>query len=109
MLPEEYKKPTDHMSNFTQVQKQDAPKWILETVPEGVRLEVLSLVKAVKLVGSPEARNKAAEELRGKVGEIAEGELNEEALLKAGLYAVAAELVAREKEDKLEKLLGAGS
>ncbi|EHR79359.1 hypothetical protein OCC_07666 [Thermococcus litoralis DSM 5473] len=101
--------PAGAKSNFTQVQKKDVPKWILETVPEGVRLEVLSLVKAVKLVGSPEARSKATEELREKVEEIAEGELNEEAFLRACLYALAAELIAREKEDKLEKLLGAGS
>ncbi|WP_156471162.1 hypothetical protein [Thermococcus peptonophilus] len=108
MLPAEYRKTAGKTPKYPQVQKQDTPKWILETVPEGVKLEVLSLLKAVELVGSPEVRSKAAEELREKVREIANGELSEEALLKAGLYAVAAELIAPGKDEKLKELLDTG-
>ncbi|MCO6040990.1 hypothetical protein [Thermococcus alcaliphilus] len=75
-------------------------------IPEDAKLEVLSLIKAVKLVDSAEARSKAVKELKEKVKKIAEGELSEEVFLRAGLYAVATELIIREEEEKLEKFLG---
>jgi hypothetical protein len=92
-------------SKLPKVQGSGASHGILESIPQATKLEVLSLVKALKLVDSPEARDKAVEDLRRKLREMTDRELRGNALLRACVYALTAELIALGKEDRLEKLL----